>query len=79
MGSGTQPIGQTSWLLPCAQVAGVQPLLPDPCGTQITLHDCASAPGLPPLQLTAAAAPIAPPMTVNASTAGMRSSATATA
>jgi hypothetical protein len=31
------------------------------------------------LQLTAAAAPIAPPMTVNASTAGMRSSATATA
>ena len=67
-----QPAGQTSWLLPVAQVGGVQPLFPEPCATQTTGHDIASGAGALPPQLTAATLAAAAPTTVNASTAGMR-------
>lgn len=71
-----QPVGQTSWLGPLAQVGGVQPLLPAPLGMHRTGHTIASGAGALPPQLTAATpAAVAPttPRTVDASTAGMRS------
>jgi hypothetical protein len=67
-----QPVGQTSWLGPLAQVGGVQALLPAPVGMQRTGQVIASGDGVLPPQLSAMA-PAAAPTTVNASTAGIRS------